>query len=145
MSKVTVKFTVCFTILSPPPCVLRKCIRKSTGIKSVPATAIVVIVVAFRILFYSPSFSVIVLPCCSFPAQFGPKHFIATLHARVVQSFHFHAICLRLRGQEMDGGKECTGPKAQWWRQWDDNDNNNVTARRGRQGEIIALIWSQQY
>lgn len=68
--------------------------------------SLVLIVVAFRILFYSPSFSVIVLPCCSFSAQFGPKHFIATLHARVVQSFHFHAICLRHRGQEVDGGKD---------------------------------------
>lgn len=80
MSKVTVKFTVCFTL--PPSWALCKCIRKSTGL-NFPATVVFVfIVVPFRSLFYSPSFSVIVLPCCSFSAQFGPKHFIAALHAR---------------------------------------------------------------
>lgn len=37
-----------------------------------------------------------------------------------------------------EGKRRCTGPKAQWWRQWDDNDNNNVTARRGTRGTLFG-------
>lgn len=84
---------------------IRKCIHKSTRIENSTAVAAVVVVVFFRFLYFvfSPSFSVIVLPCCSFSAQFGPKHFIAPLQSPC-RVFIFMQFVSGTKRQRVGGG-----------------------------------------